>query len=333
MGCETLCAHTDKFKKDTGSLKKAHEDFARAKDSLNAISAEMIKVEEMREKITVVMAESFTPLKDGHAERQADVKQLLKAVLSIGKDFEFEQSLLAIMPAALNTTLDKRSSFESLVLQQFENGMSERLAKCDEEIGSLTSAKVEEMGTVNNASAFVSTAKDTYELSLTALKQAQANHRDVQATHEAAVLSVKSWLSEHDAALVDCESSRRNLITFQEGALATFYELDKQVSQMPISDDSSNEVSALVPMPAADRSQTGLTESTEVEKPDTDMRGGDETAVCQQIDVAEHAEAEKLEEPQIRSAYSGAGTNEKIKNLECMPSFSPERLAGAVAGA
>merc|ERR550537_574620 len=201
--CETLCAHRDKFKKDTGSLKKAHEDLAQANDSLNAISAKLTKVEEVREKITVVMAESFTPLKDGYAERQADVKQLLTAVLSIGKDFEFEQSLLAIMPAALTTTLEKRSSFESLVLQQFENRMSERLAECDEEIGSLTSAKVEEMGTVNNASAFVSTAKDAYELSLAALKQAQANHRDVQATHEAAVLNVKSCLSEHDAALVD----------------------------------------------------------------------------------------------------------------------------------
>jgi len=237
------------------------------------------------------------------------------------------------MPAALSTTLEKRSSFETLVLQQFETGMSERLDKCNEEIGSLASSKIEETGTFNNVSAFVSTAKDTYEASLAALQQAQADQRDAQATHEDAVLKVKSWRYEHDAAWADCESAQHNLIAFQTGALAAFYNLEKRVAQTPNSTDSSNEGSALGVTPAALALQTGLTESIAVEKVGNDMREGDEMAVCSKMDVAEQVEAQKLEDPVMRGVNFGSGTNEKIKSLECMPPLPPEQSMGAVAGA
>jgi len=163
--------------------------------------------------------------------------------------------------------------------------------------------------------------------------RAQAEQRDVQAAHEDAILKVKSWLYEHDAALADCESARRDLVEFQTGALATFYELEQRVAQRPSSDDSSNEVSALAVMSGAVGLQTGLTESTELEKLATDMRDSDEMAVCSEIDVAEEVEARKLEEPRIRSANCAAGTNEKVKSLECMPPLAPEQSMGAVAGA
>lgn len=297
--CETVFAHEEKFRENAGSLKKADEDLEWANISLDAVLAKRTKAEEGKARITDVMTHSFTPLKDGCVETQADVKDLLKTVLSMGEDFELESSLLGVVPTALNKTREKRSSFDSLILEQFETGMSEQLVKLDEQIGSLASAQAEAKTIVNNARTLIFSAKETYEISLAALKQVRADQRDAQATHEDAVLNVKSCLPEHDSVLAACKSAQHELIAFQMGALATFHEFEKRVTQKPISDDFIN---------------------------DSNMSGTDGMAVCPDLDVAEKVETQKLEEP-IGSDNIGGGSNENIRRLHCkLPTLSDQSI-------
>merc|ERR1712107_872862 len=266
-------------------------DLEQAKVSFDAIVAKMAKVEKSNMRITDVMTQSFTPLKEGSVEIQ-DGKRLLKTVLSIGKDLEFEPSLLAIMPAALNQTSEKRSPYEVIVLQQFETGLLERLAKVDEEIGSIASAKIEETASFNTVSAVIPPAKQRYETSLVALKKAQGEQRNAQAAHDDAVLEVKQGPLERDISLAACESAQSKIIAFQTGPLTAFYELEKWVTQTPISESSVNEVPRIAAVPVA-MAMDAVTETVEV---DSDMANDDEmkVEVAGKLEVGEPIEGEKL---------------------------------------
>jgi len=332
--CENVCACEEEFRKDAGLLKKADEDLERAKVSLNGIIAKITEAEETSARITNVMTQSFTPLKDGSVETPADVEGLLEMVLSVAKDLEFEPSLLAVTPAALNQTPDKRSSFESLILQQFESGMFERSVKINEELESLASAKIEETGIVNKARTCISAAKDTYKMGFEALKQAQADKRVAQATHDDAVLAVTSCLLDHSFAKVARESAQSELIDFQTGPLTMFHELEKRVTQLPIKEDLANLISGIDAQPVAARLESSLIEDKEVEKTDSHLSGDYDTALCPKAnvtdDVTGKVEAQKLEEP-LRGDNFGVECGDITINLERMLPPSSEQSMGVVA--
>jgi len=320
---ETVFAQAEKLRKDTGALKKADEDLEQANISLDAIDAKLTIAEEKRARLTDVMAQSFPLLKDGSVEIQVDVKRLLDVLLSFAKDLDFETSLLASIPAALSQTCGKRTPSESLILQQFEAAMLVRLAKLDEEIRSLASAKIEVTNKVDNAIVLVDLAQETFKASLAALSQAQV----AQAMYENAVHKVKSGLLEHAVLLTACKSARRELIAFQTGPLTAFHELEKRVT--PI-EGSANEVHETIVSLVAAGSAIGLTETMEAHKPDS-HKVNDEN-VCPNVGVVEKAEAQKLKKP-IRRDNLEVQSSKEIRRLENTSQQKSDQSILAMAGA
>merc|ERR1712137_130289 len=276
------------------------------------------------------MAQSYTPLRDASVEAQLDTKRLLKTVIATAKDLEFESSLLAIMPTALDHDPTKRGSLGSLALRQFEDGIADRLAEFDEDLGSLTSAKIEQTNLVENAREPLNAAKTMYEASLTALKQAQTEKGNAQATHDTALLKVQSGPLERDDALAACEEARLKLIAFQTGPLVTFHELEERVVKAPIS--LADEVPVDGVFSVGVGVDAGSTpEPAELEQSKKHTAGDDDQmVVCQNFDAGETAEMQKSEEMQkheeIQKSKMESG-EEKMETLESMP---PELSAGVV---
>jgi len=328
--CETVFTRTERLRKDARTLKKVNDDLEEGNKSLDVLGAKIAKVEAKRQRITDVMAQSYTPLRDASVEAQLDTKRLLKTVIATAKDLEFESSLLAIMPTALDHDPTKRGSLGSLALRQFEDGIADRLAEFDEDLGSLTSAKIEQTNLVENAREPLNAAKTMYEASLTALKQAQTEKGNAQATHDTALLKVQSGPLERDDALAACEEARLKLIAFQTGPLVTFHELEERVVKAPIS--LADEVPVDGVFSVGVGVDAGSTpEPAELEQSKKHTAGDDDQmVVCQNFDAGETAEMQKSEEMQkheeIQKSKMESG-EEKMETLESMP---PELSAGVV---
>eukprot|EP00411_Alexandrium_monilatum_P052890 CAMPEP_0175437084 /NCGR_PEP_ID=MMETSP0095-20121207/55288_1 /TAXON_ID=311494 /ORGANISM="Alexandrium monilatum, Strain CCMP3105" /LENGTH=393 /DNA_ID=CAMNT_0016736747 /DNA_START=37 /DNA_END=1218 /DNA_ORIENTATION=+ len=199
----------------------AGEALAAADAELAASQAEAASVEARRALFASTLSDIYLPIKEGLAE-PAKVREGLSAVVSTGKAFSMDQTLLDALPSAAGKAPGERGSFDALVLQQLDAEFQRCTAALEETIANAEITKKEREEKVVTAAAEVEIAKAAAQESKASLEAARAAQREALATKREAWKALQQWGPELKQTTAALDSAKASLEEFREGPLAAY---------------------------------------------------------------------------------------------------------------
>jgi len=262
----------------TGEEKKASEESDAASTALKAAQAEQKSGDKeykasaaKKEKVVSMQAEAYVPLKE-QAMKESEMKKKLKLLMTIGKEFSFDSSLLESTPAALAKKPEERGEFDKTILGHMDTQFEKCLEALSSEIAGLEPGKQEREAKVADAKSVVDAAKAKLEAAAAAVKDAKDALKAGEKALKAATLSVKNWLPDVKVMFDELDGATAELKTFREGPLQTFEQL-KDLETPPPPPEEPEE-----PEPAAEDAAPAEPEAPAAEAPAADAPVADAPA-------------------------------------------------------
>jgi len=179
-------------------------------------------------KFEAVLKDIYTPLKDGIQEARK-YKAILNKLLKFGEKYELDQSLVESLPTPLGKEPPARGPFDGIILKQFEEWCSQRLAEYATTLKDGADGKAQRAAVVEAVRATHTAAEDLWMVATA--QKAREELKGCEKALKAAQKAAKSFLSEIQEARDEHESAQAQLEAFREGELAAFNDLkDRTVS-------------------------------------------------------------------------------------------------------
>jgi len=169
-----------------------------------------------------VMKDIYAPLKDG-IEDARKYKPTLSKLLKFGAKYELDQSLVDSLPTPLGKEPQARGPFDGIILKQFEEWYSQRVAEYVTTVRDGAEDKAQRATVVEAATATHTEAEDLW-MEATGLK-AREELKGCEKALKASQKAAKSFLSDIEEARDEHESATAQLEAFREGELAAFNDL------------------------------------------------------------------------------------------------------------
>jgi len=202
-----------------GPVKDALDDAEKAQQvgdaSLEAAASDHAKFE-------AVMKDIYTPLKDG-IEDARKYKPTLFKLLQFGAKYELDQSLVDSLPTPLGKEPQARGPFDGIILKQFEEWYSQRLAEYDTTVKDGADDKAQRATVVEAARATHTAAVDLWMEA--SGRKARDELKGCEKALKDSQKAAKSFLSDIQEASDEHESAKAELEAFREGSLAAFNDL------------------------------------------------------------------------------------------------------------
>jgi len=212
----------------TGEEKKAEEESDAAATALKAAQAEQKSGDKeykasaaKKEKVVSMQAEAYVPLKET-AMKDSEMKKKVKLLMTVGKEFSFDSSLLESAPAALAKKPEERGEFDKTILGHMDTQFEKCLEALSAEISGLEPGKQEREAKVAAAKSVADAAAAKLGAATTAVKDAKDALKAGEKALKAATLSVKNWLPDVKVMFDSLDEATEELKTFKEGPLQTF---------------------------------------------------------------------------------------------------------------
>jgi len=169
-----------------------------------------------------VMKDIYAPLKDG-IEDARKYKPTLSKLLKFGAKYELDQSLVDSLPTPLGKEPQARGPFDGIILKQFEEWYSQRVAEYVTTVRDGAEDKAQRATVVEAARATHTEAEDLW-MEATGQK-AREELKGCEKALKASQKAAKSFLSDIEEARDKHESAKAQLEAFREGELAAFNDL------------------------------------------------------------------------------------------------------------
>jgi len=169
-----------------------------------------------------VMKDIYAPLKDG-IEDARKYKPTLSKLLKFGAKYELDQSLVDSLPTPLGKEPQARGPFDGIILKQFEEWYSQRVAEYVTTVRDGAEDKAQRATVVEAARATHTEAEDLW-MEATGQK-AREELKGWEKALKASQKAAKSFLSDIEEARDEHESAKAQLEAFREGELAAFNDL------------------------------------------------------------------------------------------------------------
>jgi len=235
----TVTAKTEALTQQKQALSDAHEAhkiqkkaLADAKEAETTGNAELGVAAGKKTKLEAGHKEMFTPLKEGTVPKN-ELKKATAALVALGKEFGFDQSMLGSITAAISKDPADRGSFDNMVLSSLEADFTKVLAALTDSLSNGEAGKAQRAAAVESAQKVCDAVADQYTSCTESLQTANTELKEAEAATKAAKKSVKEFQPEADGAAQDCESAKAALQDFQEGALTAFKELEARTAPQP----------------------------------------------------------------------------------------------------
>merc|ERR1712217_350625 len=163
----------------------------------------------------------FYPLKEGSLKATQKIKELS----SLGKDFQFDASMLSYLPAALSKGPSDRGSFDEMVLKNFEDEMKKQIRVREETLSQSEKAKAELTAKVEAAQAELESAKNNAQPCKEAHDAAKTELDAANAAHKSSTSALQLFEPEMKQVEKDLARAKGELESFVAGSQASYDEL------------------------------------------------------------------------------------------------------------
>lgn len=215
---QALDEKAEALRQDESTVREAEAARRRGDAELEAAAAK-------KERVGATHREVFTPIKDGSAEGES-APEHVDRLLSAGRELALDESLLVSLSSALKKPTSARGSFDSMVLEQFDAEVTQRLAALGATLEQGEPAKAERAQAVQDAEARRADAEAERAACEAALADAKAAEAECQASLTAADTAAGKQQSALSAEVTMAEGERFTLAHFRESSLAAFKELE-----------------------------------------------------------------------------------------------------------
>lgn len=200
------------------------ERLEKAAATLKNSSEQLEKTTLRLERIKAVQKDSYAPLQEGLIEPAA-VTSHVDTVVALGKDLSFDESLLRSVPAVLGKPVEARAQFDLMVLQNFQEEVTKRVAVLEEDVSRCEAAKKQDADAFETTQVDCNATKSRFgelEVELAAAVAEEVKQKVDVATATAAVKGIDAAGVMAADALV---SERAQLSAFREELLEKLHEL------------------------------------------------------------------------------------------------------------
>lgn len=223
---DELSAKEEASQAASATAQEAARGVADAQKALTAAETKKVEgtvkfqsTEARKAKLASALKDAYLPLKEGTCE---SAKEALAQVMSAGKDFGFDPTLLGAFPSAAPKAPADRGNFDNLVIQQLESEFERCTSALEETIAALEPAAKELQAEVEAKAAELEKAKTSEQDCKTALEAAQAAHTEALAAKRAASKALGQCAPELKQAGTELEKAKASLEEFRQGPLDAY---------------------------------------------------------------------------------------------------------------
>ena len=236
---------------DTNTLahtnsKKALSD---AKDAQKKNDANIVKISGLIEGLEATMERKYKALKEGSVKGKRAIDILMKSLLCVTVDGSLSQAV----PTALQRKPSARSSFDAIVLTQFEDAVTQQFAEWRVKLDAAKWGKEQCGMSVVHAEAAAEKTFEQYTESHTLVSEARAALKEAQKSM--IDFGADSWAAE-----IACQEAITALKDFQEGPFTLFRELRARTTASAIAAGSCEDEEVESPVCSCPLSACGLSQ-------------------------------------------------------------------------
>jgi len=221
---EATAAAKEAEKKAAEDLKTAKAALSAAKERQTTGDAELVEAEGKKTKLETFLAGPFEGMTAGSLDEEK-TKEGCSEVLKIGKEYKFDDSLLASLTSAIQKAPDARGSFDTLCLTQVQDVFQKAIAELAATLAAGEPAKAERASAVTAAEEALAGAETQETASKEALDAAKKEEGEAGEALKAAKAAVKAFNPELKEACNALDNAKAALQELHDGAVAPFTEL------------------------------------------------------------------------------------------------------------
>lgn len=195
-----------------------------AKTAQTKATAELKAAESKKRSLESVEKDAFGPLKEAFAEGSEGQKRL-GVLRRVGKEYGFHSEMMNVMPAVLKKEIDRRQTFDGLVVQYLGVEFARHTDALDLKVKERGSHLTECSSMVQEAHTDLRTAKEEHKAHTRALADAEKALADAKATLLQAKRHSQAFPSDMGKTLRDLSLAKTRVDKFQRGALAALEEV------------------------------------------------------------------------------------------------------------
>jgi len=229
---EAICAVSDAkahLAHATAELRNAVEALAAEQSAEASGNAALDDAVSKKAKLETAERDTFVPLRDG-VVTGAKAKRQSATLVALGKQFDFDDTLLMGLPGALSQKPSARTDCDDMFLKAFHAELETRIAEIDTEITKGEPEREARAGKVQAAREVHNTARERQQAASDGLTQAGVavdKHKAAIERYREAVRVFKPDILRLER---DVKAARNRLVVLQAGPLAAFSRLRRQTT-------------------------------------------------------------------------------------------------------
>jgi len=221
---EATAAVKEAEKKAVEDVKAAKAALSAAKETQTTGDAELVESEGKKTRLETFLAGPFEGMKAGSLDDEK-TKEGCAEVLKIGKEYNFDDSLLTSLPSAIQKAPDARGGFDTLCLTQVQELFQKAIAELAATLAAGEPAKAERASAVTAAEEAFAAAETQETASKAALDEAKKEEGEAGEALKAAKAAVKAFNPELKEACDALDYAKASLKELDDDAVKPFTEL------------------------------------------------------------------------------------------------------------
>jgi len=210
------------------ALRDAMDTLGKAENALPGCEHEHESIRSKKEKLELAMNDCFVPLQRGSFGDPATKKQLIASLMSLGKRFQLQASLMKAFSCVLEKEPADRNTDDNEVLEHFKSEIGVWSDKICQLFESSLKKKEENTAAVLEARKAYEKVRQQHVASETNLEESRVSHQACDAALRVAVHAFEASVSERELNVAAYDVAGKRLVKFQAGPLAVFCELKER---------------------------------------------------------------------------------------------------------
>jgi len=212
---QAVVDHRAAIKNTTKVIDTKRQAIKVAKKTQKQASTAMNTMRAKKQRLEAVEQDAFVPLKEMVA-KGADARKRLSILRTVGKEFGFHEEMMEVLPSVLKKDLDKRRTFDGLVVERVGVEFAKHSGALDAHVKERASVVDESTNMFLVAESDLQNAKEDHEKHVRALADTEKALADAKAELLQAKRRVLAFPSDMGRAMRDLSSAKARIDKFRK---------------------------------------------------------------------------------------------------------------------
>lgn len=186
-----------------------------AKKTQKQASTAMSTMQAKKQRLDAVEQDAFAPLKE-MAAKGSDAQKRLSIVRKVGKEFGFHEEMMKVLPSVLKKELDKRQTFDGLVVERVGVEFAKHSGALDTHVKERASAVDESANILQETQLDLQHAKEEHKNHVRALADSEKALANAKEELLQAKRRVRAFPSDMGKAVRDLSSAKARIDKFRK---------------------------------------------------------------------------------------------------------------------